>query len=206
VQRWPALSAALARLQDTTAQIRVRGAFVLLVAFVLAAERLGIEAILGAFLAGAVLRVADRDEAMTHPAFRRKLEAVGYGVFVPFFFVASGLTFDLNALLDGGQAAALVPLFVLILLAARGLPALLFLRELGPRRTVAAGLLQAVSLGFIVVGAQLGMELGLIQRSTGAALVTAGLVSVLVFPLVATTLIGRPATTPYAAPATLPGG
>jgi Kef-type K+ transport system membrane component KefB len=188
-QRWTGLSAALVRLQDTTAQIRVRGAFLLLVALVFAADRLGIEAILGAFLAGAILRLVDRDEAMTHPDLRVKLTAVGYGVFVPFFFVASGLDFDLDSLLHDASAAALVPLFVFVLLAARGLPALVFRRQLGPRRTLAAGLLQAVSLGFIVVGTELGMELGLLERSTGAAFVTAGLVSVIVFPLAATTLL-----------------
>jgi Kef-type K+ transport system membrane component KefB len=200
-QRWTGLSAALVRLQDTTAQIRVRGAFLLLVALVFAADRLGIEAILGAFLAGAILRLVDRDEAMTHPELRAKLTAVGYGVFVPFFFVASGLNFDLDSLLHDASAAALVPLFVVVLLAARGLPALVFRRELGPRRTLAAGLLQAVSLGFIVVGTELGMELGLLGRSTGAAFVTAGLVSVIVFPLAATTLLR---VTPTVSSATVP--
>ena len=80
----------LVRLQDTTAQIRVRGAMVLLIAFAAVAEQLGLEVILGAFAAGAVLTLADRDEVMTHPDFRRKLEAIGFGVFIPVFFVTSG--------------------------------------------------------------------------------------------------------------------
>ena len=83
-----------ARLQDTTAQIRVRGAVVLLVAFAALAQRFGLEVILGAFMAGAVLTLVDRDRAMTHPAFRAKLEAAGFGIFVPVFFVTSGLQFD----------------------------------------------------------------------------------------------------------------
>ena len=88
----------LVRLQDTTAQIRVRGAMVLLVGFAAIADSLGLESILGAFMAGAILSLLDQDEAMTHPEFRRKLEAIGFGVFIPVFFVTSGVNYDLNAL------------------------------------------------------------------------------------------------------------
>jgi Kef-type K+ transport system membrane component KefB len=193
------ISAALVRLQDTTAQIRIRGAFVLLAAFVVLAEKLGLEAILGAFMAGAVLKLVDRDQAMTHPQFHRKLEAAGFGVFVPFFFVTSGLKFDLHALFASGSTIARVPLFLAALLAARGLPALLYRRLVGARRSVAAGLLQATSLGFFVVAGEIGMELGLISRATGAALIAAGLLSVLVFPLAALVLL-RDADEPQAAP------
>jgi Kef-type K+ transport system membrane component KefB len=193
------ISAALVRLQDTTAQIRVRGAFVLLAAFVVLADKLGLEAILGAFMAGAVLKLVDRDQAMTHPQFRRKLEAAGFGVFVPFFFVASGLRFDLHALFASGSAIARVPIFLVALLAARGLPALLYRRLAGARRSVAAGLLQATSLGFFVVAGEIGMELGLISRATGAALIAAGLLSVLLFPLGALVLL-RDGREPQASP------
>ena len=186
-RRW--LSSILLRLQDTTAQIRVRGAFLLLAAFAVLAERLGLEVILGAFVAGAVLRVVDRDEAMTHPEFRHRLEAIGFGVFVPFFFVASGLRFDVGALVASTASLALVPLFLAALLVVRGGPAILYRPLLGGRRTLAAGLLQATSLGFVVVAAQIGMELGLIGAATGAALVAAGLLSVLIFPLVALTVL-----------------
>jgi Kef-type K+ transport system membrane component KefB len=187
------LSSALLRLQDTTAQIRVRGAFVLLVGFVVLAERFGLEAILGAFVAGAVLKLVDRDRMMTHTHFHQKLAEAGFGIFVPFFFVTSGLKFDGGALFAKSSTLALVPLFVGLLLAARALPALLYLPLLDPRRVAAAGLLQATSLGFIVVASQIGMELGLITKGTGAAFVAAGLVSVLVFPLAALTLLQRPA-------------
>ncbi len=193
------ISAALVRLQDTTAQIRVRGTFVLLAAFVVLADKLGLEAILGAFMAGAVLKLVDRDQAMTHPQFRRKLEAAGFGVFVPFFFVASGLKFDLHALFASGSAIARVPIFLVVLLAARGLPALLYRRLVGARRSVAAGLLQATSLGFFVVAGEIGMELGLISRATGAALIAAGLLSVLLFPLGALVLL-RDGREPQASP------
>jgi len=129
------LSDVLLRLQDTTAQIRVRGAFLLLVGFVALAESLGLEVILGAFLAGAVLSLTDRDRMMTHPQFRLKLEAAGFGMFIPVFFVTSGVQFDLDALLASASTLALVPVFLAALLLVRGVPALLYLRTIGPRGT-----------------------------------------------------------------------
>jgi Kef-type K+ transport system membrane component KefB len=185
------ISDTLLRLQDTTAQIRVRAAFLLLVAFVVLADRFGVEAILGAFMAGAVVKLVDRDRAMTHPFFRQKLEAAGYGVFIPFFFVASGLRFDLDALFEKTSTLALVPVFLGLLLAARGLPALLYRSQLDPRRVAAAGLLQATSLSFIVVAGQIGVELDLLRPGVYAAFVAAGLGSVLLFPLAALLLLRR---------------
>src|SRR6266545_5824772 len=113
------ISATLLRLQDTTAEIRIRGSFLLLALFVVLAERLGLEAILGAFLAGAIVKLVDRDQTMTHPQFRQKLEAVGYGVFVPFFFVSTGVRFDLNALFGSEEAIARAPIFLAALFVAR---------------------------------------------------------------------------------------
>src|SRR4051795_4860531 len=95
-ERSKAVMRDLVRLQDTTAQIRVRGAWVLMIAFVALAEAFGLEAILGAFAAGAILTLVDRDAFMTHPLFRRKLEAVGFGVFIPVFFVTSGIRFEIG--------------------------------------------------------------------------------------------------------------
>src|SRR5947209_7425474 len=140
------LSVVLRRLQDTTAQIRVRAAFVLLIGFTALAEQVGLETILGAFAAGALLSLIDRDEAMTHPEFRLKLEAAGFGIFIPVFFVTSGLRFDLNALFSSASTVARVPLFLLALLLVRGLPALLYARLIGKSRAVIAGILQATSL------------------------------------------------------------
>src|SRR4029077_5826696 len=97
-ERSVSLSGVLRRLQDTTAQIRVRAAFVLLIGFTALAEQVGLATILGAFAAGALLSTIDRDKVMTHPQFRVKLEAAGFGVFIPVFFVTSGLRFDLSAL------------------------------------------------------------------------------------------------------------
>jgi Kef-type K+ transport system membrane component KefB len=198
------LSAALVRLQDTSAQIRVRGAVVLLVGMVALAEQLGLELILGAFAAGAILNHLDADRAMTHPEFRAKLTAVGFGVFIPVFFVASGLQFDLDALFASGSAIAAIPAFLAALLVARAVPALLYRRELDRPRVVAAGLLQATSLPFIVAATEIGQELGLIDAATSAGFIAAGLVSVLLFPVIAVGLLargGRDSAEPPAAPA-----
>ncbi len=176
-QRSMRIRADLLRLQDTTAQIRVRGALVLLVGFAAAAQQLGLEVILGTFAAGAILSLADPDRAMSHPDFRRKLEAIGFGVFIPVFFVTSGIRFDLGAL---GGSASMVPLFLAALLVVRGLPAVIY--GLDHRETLVAGLLQATSLPFLVATTAIGQELGLIGAGESAALVGAGLLSVLVFP------------------------
>ena len=198
-QRSMRLSGALVRLQDTSAQIRVRGAFLLLAVFVVLADKFGLEAILGAFMAGAVLKLVDRDGAMTHPQFHAKLEAAGFGIFVPFFFVASGIKFDLHALFASVSTIARVPVFLAALLIVRAAPALLYRPDVGTRKSTAAGLLQATSLGFFVVAGQIGMELGLITKATGAALIAAGLISVLIFPAGALALL-RGEAAPQVAP------
>jgi Kef-type K+ transport system membrane component KefB len=183
------LRSALRRLQDSSAQIRVRGAFLLLVGLVVIAHLFGLEVILGAFFAGAVLKLLDRDEMMTHTGFHTKLQAVGFGVFIPFFFITSGMQLDVRALFAGGAALALVPVFLLALLLARGLPAALYRPMVGDRASLAAGLLQATSLPFIVAATGIGMELGILSPAVGAAMVVAGLLSVVLFPLGALTLL-----------------
>ncbi len=199
-ERSSPISMALQRLQDTTAQIRVRGAVLLLIVFVTVAEHVGLEAILGAFVAGMLLGVLDRDTAMSHPQLGVKLEAIGFGFLIPVYFVTSGIRFDLDALTSDGSVLARVPLFLVALLVVRGVPALLYRSLVGTRRALAAGLLQATSLPFIVAGTQIGHELGLITAANGAALVAAGLVSVLVFPLVAGGLLRVPAASEGMAP------
>jgi Kef-type K+ transport system membrane component KefB len=190
----------LLRLQDTTAQVRVRGAIVLLVGFAAIADQLGLESILGAFIAGAILSLLDRDEQMTHPEFRRKLEAIGFGVFIPVFFIASGVKFDLGALTSSSSSLVMVPIFLAALVAVRGLPALIYRGLIGDRQTLAAGLMQATSLPFIVAATAIGQELGLLDAAEGAALIGAGLLSVLAFPLVGLALLRPDPARPSSAP------
>lgn len=192
LERSMRVSDTLLKLQDTSAQIRVRGAFLLLAVFVVFASEFGLEAILGAFFAGATLKLVDRDRMMTHAFLRTKLEAVGFGVFIPFFFVSTGMRLDVESLFEGGSTLARVPIFLAALLFVRALPAALY-RPLAERRSqlVAGGLLQATSLSIPVVAGQIGVELGLIGPESYVALVAAGLLSVIVFPLLALTLLMR---------------
>ena len=190
-ERSMSLGRVLQRLQDTTAQIRVRAAFVLLIGFTALADTVGFETILGAFAAGALLSLLDRDRAMTHPEFRVKLEAVGFGVFIPVFFVTSGVQFDLNALFADASTVVLVPLFLLAIYLARGLPACVYVPLLGRRRSAIAGILQSTSLTFVVAATQIGLGLGVVSPASAAALVAAGLLSVAISPTLALVLLRR---------------
>ncbi len=101
---------------------------------------------------------------------------------IPFFFVNSGLQFDVDSLFASVTAALRLPVFFLALLLVRGLPAVLYRGYLSPRETVAAGLLQATSLSFIVVAAQVGVQLHALSTASAAAFIGAGLLSVVFFP------------------------
>lgn len=185
------ISATLRALEDTSAQLGVRVAILLLVLFVALASELGVETILGAFVAGALLRIVDPEAHLTHIEFRRKVEAIGYGFLIPMFFVSSGARFDIDALVNSPGHLVLIPLFVFALLLVRGVPALFYRRFFPIRRVVAAAFLQATSLTFVVVAARLGLELNVFDEASGAALVAAGLLSVIVFPPIALWLLGE---------------
>jgi Kef-type K+ transport system membrane component KefB len=186
------VSGTLLRLEETTAQLGVRFAVMLLAVFFVLATDLGLEAILGAFVAGALLRVIDVDEQLIHERFRAKVEAIGYGFLVPVFFVSSGLRFDADALFAEPEHLLLAGAFLVALLVARGLPALIYRPLVGTRRAAAAGLLQATSLTFLVVAAHLGRELEVFDAAAASALLAAGLLSVVLFPPLALALLTRP--------------
>ena len=192
------ISTVLLQLQDTTAQIRVRGTFLLLLVFSMIAQRFGLEAILGTFLAGAILKLADRDKAMTHSHFHTKLEEAGFGFFIPVFFVSSGVRLDAHALVASGSTLAKVPLFLLALYLIRGVPAMLYRPLLGWRLTFAAAALQATTLSFVLIASQIGEQLGLISAATVAALTAAALASVLINPVIAISLLRNPTPKPAA--------
>jgi Kef-type K+ transport system membrane component KefB len=188
----------LNRLADTSAQLRVRASLTLALAFGVLAYRFGFASILGAFAAGLLVRIVDLARHSPHPQFRVKLEGIGFGFLVPIFFISTGVAFPLKALLTNPVALAEVPLFLAALLLVRGLPALLYVRFAGRRRAVAAGLLQATTLTFVIVAAQIGLADGKITPTAAASLLTAGLLSAILFPAVAKRLLPR-AATPQAA-------
>jgi Kef-type K+ transport system membrane component KefB len=193
------------RLADTSAQIRIRLSMLLVVGLGAVATHLGFEAILGAFIAGAILRLVDADAARKHPLFYPKLDAIGYGFLIPVFFVTSGLTFNLSVLFASTATVLRVPLFLLALLVVRGLPAVLYRSALPSARDVAAvGLLQATSLPFIVAATTIGLALHAIRPANAAALVAAGLLSVIIFPIISLQLLRSSAKGPAAVPEQAP--
>jgi Kef-type K+ transport system membrane component KefB len=183
------------RLADTSAQIRVRLSVLLVVGLGAVAMHLGFEAILGAFIAGAILRLVDADAEQTHPQFHVKLEGLGYGFLIPVFFVTSGLTFNLSVLFSSASTVLRVPLYLLAILVVRAVPALVYRPVLHSRRQVAAaGLLQAATLPFVVAATTIGLQLHAIRPANAAALVAAGLLSVIIFPALAIGLMRTDAT------------
>jgi Kef-type K+ transport system membrane component KefB len=166
--------------EHATSQTTLRWTIFLLFALLVIAADFGLDVVLGAFLAGVVLR---RWAPGDVHALEGKLDAVGYGFFIPVFFVTSGMSLDLKSIIE--SPARLVVFFVLFLVV-RGLPALLFYRhDLPMRGRVQMMLLTATALPLLVALAEIGLELGTMLPENAAALVGAGVLSVIVFPAVA---------------------
>ena len=169
--------------EHATSQTTLRWTMVLLFALLVIASNFGLDVVLGAFLAGVVLRRWAPGDVHSLEA---KLDAVGYGFFIPVFFVTSGMSLDLQSIIK--SPGRLVVFFVLFL-AVRGLPALLFYRrELPMRGRVQLMLLTATALPLLVALAHIGLESGTMLPENAAALVGAGVLSVMVFPAVAVSL------------------
>jgi Kef-type K+ transport system membrane component KefB len=172
----------------TTGQTAVRAAIFLLGLLVLLASDAGFEFVLGAFAAGLIVGLAlDSPEGAV---VRMRLEGIGFGFLIPIYFVATGLTFDLDSLLTP-TGLGLAALFLGLLLVTRGTPSLLWLRELGLRGTTSLALCGATALPLIVAIVGIGQGSGAISDSVGASLIGAGMISVLVYPLLATRIGAR---------------
>jgi Kef-type K+ transport system membrane component KefB len=172
--------------QNETAQITLRGAVVLLFVLLAVANRFGLDVVLGAMLAGMVLRGWARRSNMDITGLERKFDAVGYGVFIPIFFVSSGMTLDLKAI---AQDPLRLLLFFALLLIVRGLPSLLVYRRVLPvRQRVEMTFITATTLPLLIALVEIGQQDGVMLPATAAALVGAGVLSVLVYPLIAVSL------------------
>jgi len=181
------LSAALKRLRESSAQIQTRADLALIAIVVGITSQLGLESILAAFTVGVIRGMTEeRDEGA-----EQKREAVALGIFVPFFFVSSGLDFQLDQLFATIGGVIRLPVFVLALLAVHVIPALIYRRTMGTRMAIAAGLLQATSFSFVIVATQIGLQLHIMVQATATALVGAGLISVIAFPAIAFALLGE---------------
>jgi len=174
------------RSQNETSQSALRWTLTLLVGLLLVTETFGLDAVLGAFLAGVALRQSSSMPEAQHEQLLHKLDAVGYGFFIPLFFVASGMGLDIVSIAENPMR--LVVFFVL-LLAVRGLPALLVYRSALPmRQRVQLMFLSATALPLLVALTQIGLANGTMLPENAAALVGAGVLSVAVFPNVAALL------------------
>jgi Kef-type K+ transport system membrane component KefB len=188
IREWGPMRAVVHRLENTSSQLRVRLAITFALAFGVVAEHFGLATILGAFLAGVIVRRTDETPA-SQEEFQGKLEAIGFGFLIPVFFVSTGVGLDIAALFHSARAIILVPVFLVALLVVRGLPALLYVRVVGRTRAIAAGFMQGTSLTFIVVATTIGVQTGHQRPSTAAALVVAGLLSVVIYPPIALQLL-----------------
>ncbi|MBN1665452.1 MAG: cation:proton antiporter [Anaerolineales bacterium] len=170
----------LSELSHATAQIKVRAAFTMMLIFVVLSEILGTEIILGAFLAGAIVSLLRRpeDEDLTH-----QLDTIGYGFFIPIFFIMVGVNFNVAALLGSPQALVLLPILFLAALVVKFLPALVFRLAFSWRETFAAGALLSARLSLIIAASAIGLRLGVISEAVNANIILVAIITVTLAPV-----------------------
>ncbi|MGO9829608.1 MAG: cation:proton antiporter [Myxococcaceae bacterium] len=194
--RPPRLVALLTRLMESSSQLPVRVSLLLLAAFTVLSEKFGFEAVPGAFAAGMVVGLATRGPS--GKPLRGKIEAVCFGFLVPFFYVTTGLKFDLSALLLSATTMLLVPAFLGLLLVVRGAPVVFYHHVLTEGQRLPFALLSATALPLVVAIAELGVRSGQMRTDIAAALVGAAMLSVLLFPAIAGSLRSRTSRQPIA--------
>ncbi|MFD8639560.1 cation:proton antiporter [Streptomyces zaomyceticus] len=185
--RPPWFSRVIAKTLHTSGQFAVRFVFLLLAVMLGASQALGLDILLGAFAAGLITRLVLTGAAPeSGPEILEKIEGVGFGFLVPVFFVVTGIEFDLASLLDGGRTLLLLPVFLLLFLAVRGGP-IWFLapRDLDRKDRGGLVLYGSTALPLVVAITTIGVDDKAMTAGEAAALVGAGMVSVLVFPLIA---------------------
>ena len=196
------LRAVIQQGRQATAQTTLRWAVVLLLVLLVAAARFGLDVVLGAMLAGMVLRTWTRRMGVDTGPLEVKLEAVGYGIFIPIFFVASGMTLDVRAII---ASPLRLLVFLLLLLVVRGLPALLiYARVLPLIQRFEMIFITATTMPLLIALAEIGQQDGTMLPANAAALVGAGVLSVLLFPSTAAALRRRGQRDGDAGPAARP--
>ena len=182
--------------EHSTSQTTLRFSIVLLLFLLAVAAQFGLDVVLGAFLAGMVLRRWAPGD--TH-SLEEKLDAVGYGFFIPVFFVASGMNLDVKSIID---APLRLLVFFVLLLVVRGLPSLfVYRRALSMTQRVQMMFITATTLPLLVALAEIGLRNGTMLPQNAAALVGAGVLSVIVYPAVAVAIGARRAAREQAEPA-----
>lgn len=180
LQRHPPAERIFEQLSSATAQIRLRGSFAIALVFIGLAESLGIENILGAFLAGVIVSLLSDGEGSV---LREKLDAIGYGFFIPIFFIMVGVNFDLPALLSSPSALLLVPLLVAIAYSVKFVPALLYRFKYSWRETLAASALLSSRLSLIIAAAAIGLQLGAISDAVNSAIILVAVITCTLSPI-----------------------
>lgn len=188
--RPPRVVALLERHMHASTQLPTRIALLMLIGSLVLAEELGFESILGAFAAGLVVGQATRGKAGR--PMREKLDAVAFGWFYPFFFVGTGIKFDVPALVQSLATLLLVPAFLLLFLLIRGAPVVLYRQHLARSERLPFALSLAVpSLSIAVVITEIGLRAKTMTSSTATALIGAGLLAVMLFPTITGALLSR---------------
>ena len=178
----------------TSGQFAIRVVFLILAALVALSIVLDLDMLLGAFTAGIIWRLLMRD-ASEHDrkAVESKIEGVAFGFLVPIFFIYTGITFDLQALLDQPILFLLVPVVLVVLLVVRGLPSTLVAPPGSTtRERLSIALMGATGLPIIVAVTAIGVDEGILTTTQQTVLVAGGMLSVLIFPLIAMALRGEP--------------
>ena len=167
---------------ETSSQLAVRLAVVLVFSLVALAAQLGLDLLLGGFAAGLITRQVLKEREV--PGFDSKLTGVAFGVFVPFFFVVSGMRLDVDAMFSSVSGVLKIFLFFALFLVVRGTPALLLYRgELGARDRVSLALFTSTQLPLVLAITTIAQETGHMRPSTTASLVGAAVLSTLVYPI-----------------------
>ncbi len=167
-------------LAHATSQLQVRGSLALMLTFVVLAETTGTELILGSFIAGAIVSLFSPAEGAS---IRFKLDAIGYGLFIPIFFISVGIDLDFGALGDSTSDLVLLPAFLIIAYAAKLIPALVLRLQFGARETLAAGFLLSSRLSLIIAASLIGLELGIVTPSVNTVIVLVAIVTATLSPM-----------------------
>lgn len=188
LERWN-VRQRISKLVSGSTQIAVRLALALLVGWEVLAESLGLEIILGAFLAGALISLLSEegDEIL-----REKLDAMGYGFFIPIFFISVGMNFDLAALFASPSALALVPLLIVLAYFVKVVPALLYRLRFSWREAFSAGALLSSRLSLIIAASSIALNLGLVTPATNSAIILLAIVTCTFSPFIFNRIVPQP--------------
>lgn len=173
------LQRALDSLSSATSQIRVRGAFALMVAWVVLAEAFGVEVILGAFLAGAIAGLLSGQQDQDS---RAKLDAIGYGFFIPIFFIMVGARFNLQVVLESTQGLLLLAWLVAVAFMVKVIPALLLKLSFDWRQTLGGGMLLSSRLSLIIAASAIAYSMGLISEIVNSDIILLAIITVTIAP------------------------